>query len=144
MVSINAMSQNDPAAFTLNDVSQFIYFISYTARCPGQTKNSHYFLPTIFRNVEAKKVPLVPVTRSILKSSSLPTLISYMIAFKTILQKNSFAGKWERRHSPKGHMANRTKLQMTCKVEGILECKNLKQSLKRALLAVITRNKSLK
>ena len=50
-VSINAMSQNDPAVFTLNDVSQLIYFISYTAGCPRQTKHGHYFLPTIFRNI---------------------------------------------------------------------------------------------
>ena len=41
-VLINAMSQNDPAAFTLNDVSQLIYFISYTTRCPRQTKNGRY------------------------------------------------------------------------------------------------------
>ena len=49
------MSQNDPAAFTLNGVGQLIYLISCTARCPWQTKNGRYFLPTIFRNIKAKK-----------------------------------------------------------------------------------------
>ena len=49
------MSQNDPAAFTLNDVGQLIYFTSYTAHYPRQTKNGRYFLPTIFRNIKAKK-----------------------------------------------------------------------------------------
>ena len=54
-VSTNAMSQNNPTAFTLNDVGQLIYFIPYTARCPRQTKNGRYFLPTTFRNIKAKK-----------------------------------------------------------------------------------------
>ena len=34
---------------------QLFYFISYTARCPRQTKNDNYFLPTFFRNIKAKK-----------------------------------------------------------------------------------------
>ena len=54
-VSINVMSQNDPAGFTPNNVSQLIYFISHTVHCPRQTKHGHYFLPTIFRNIKAKK-----------------------------------------------------------------------------------------
>ena len=59
-VSINAMSQNDPAAFTLNDVSQLIYFFSYTACCPRQTNNGHYFLPTIFRNIKVNLLYKLP------------------------------------------------------------------------------------
>ena len=109
-VSINAMSQNDPAAFTLNDVSQLIYFFSYTACCPRQTNNGHYFLPTIFRNIKAKRSTFFtsyPI--DLKKSSSLQTLISYMIIYKTILQKNSCVGKGERSHSTKGHMANQKK-----------------------------------
>ena len=49
-VSVNAMSQNDPAIFTLNDVRQLIYFVSYTARCPRQTKNGRLLF--IFRNIK--------------------------------------------------------------------------------------------
>ena len=99
---------NHPA--TLNDVSQLICFISYTARCPRQTKNSHYFLPTSFRNIKGKKTTSVTSYPTHLKKSSgLPTLISHMIVYKTILQKSSCAGKWERSHSPKGQMANRKK-----------------------------------
>ena len=37
-VSINAMSQNDPAVFTLNDVRQFILFLKRPA-AHGKTKN---------------------------------------------------------------------------------------------------------
>ena len=81
------MNQNDPATFTLSVVGQLIHFISYTARCPRQTKHNHYFLPTIFRDIKAKK------------SSSLLILISYIIVRKMILQKNSCAGKWERNYS---------------------------------------------
>ena len=99
---------NHPA--TLNDVSQLICFISYTARCPRQTKNNHYFLPTIFRNIKGKKSTSVTSHPThFKKSSGLPTLISYMIVYKTILQKSSCAGKWERSHSSKGQMANRKK-----------------------------------
>ena len=94
-VSINAMSQK---------------FFSYTAYCPRQTNNGHYFLPTIFRNIKAKRSAFFtsyPI--DLKKSSSLQTLISYMIIYKTILQKNSCVGKGERSHSTKGHMANQKK-----------------------------------
>ena len=60
MQTFSAMSQNDPAAFTLNDVSQLIYFFSYTACCPRQTNNGHYFLPTIFRNIKVNLLYKLP------------------------------------------------------------------------------------
>ena len=62
-VRLYANSQNDSAAFTLNDISQLICFASCSARGPRQTKDSYYYLPAIFRNFKAKKkVTPLPVT----------------------------------------------------------------------------------
>ena len=86
-VSINAMSQK---------------FFSYTAYCPRQTNNGHYFLPTIFRNIKAKRSTFFtscPI--DLKKSSSLQTLISYMIIYKTILQKTPAWGKGREAIQPK-------------------------------------------
>ena len=54
-VSINAISQKNPTVFTLNDVRQLIYFVSYTARHPRQTKNGQLLF--IFRNIKETATP---------------------------------------------------------------------------------------
>ena len=54
-VSVNAMSQNDPAVFTRNDVTQLIYFVCYTAHCQQQTKSGRLLF--IFRNIKVTVTP---------------------------------------------------------------------------------------
>ena len=54
-ISINAMRQNDPASYTLNDVRQLLYIVSYTAHCPRQAKNGRLLF--IFRNIEVTVTP---------------------------------------------------------------------------------------
>ena len=93
-MSINAIRQNYPATILLNDVSQLIYFISYTACYPRQTKNSYYFFPTIFRNIKSKKSTFfTSYPTDFKKSSGLPTLMSYMIVYKIILHKKLLLGE---------------------------------------------------
>ena len=62
------MNQNDPATFTLSDVSQLIYFISYTAPAAhGKQNTITTFCQLFFEILRPKNVPLLPVTRPTLK-----------------------------------------------------------------------------
>ena len=69
---------------------------------------------------KAKKIHLLPYTQLTLKMLfkfvDSKIFISIIIVSKTILQKKrpssqyaAFPGKWEKSHTPNGHMANRTK-----------------------------------
>ena len=99
-VSINAIKQSDPATFTLSDVSQLIYFISYTAPAAhGKQNTITTFCQLFFEILRPKNVPLLPVTRPTLKKFKFanPNFVYYCTENDTT--KNSCAGKWERNYS---------------------------------------------
>ena len=94
------MSQNDTAAFTLNDVTNYFILFLIQPAAHGKQKTTTTFCQPFFEILRPKKITFVnsyPTDSK--KSLSLLTLTSYKIAYKTILQKNSCAGKWEKTHS---------------------------------------------
>ena len=87
------MSQNDPVIFTLNDVSQLIYFISYSTRFPRQTKNDPQLF--FFKVISLKKylcyqIPDWPF-RKMFKFDCTNIFVLYTILHQMILQKYSSA-----------------------------------------------------